>query len=111
MALINCSECGKQVSDTAAVCPYCGCNIQKVLKKQAQELKNKQAIEDWNSAPQSSKIISTILSIVIIFFVLVLSYIFSIFRVRHILFLLTKVSLRYLQAIPYDALVVHVKCM
>ena len=27
MALINCPECGKQVSDRAASCPDCGCPI------------------------------------------------------------------------------------
>ena len=29
MALIICSECGKQVSDTALTCPNCGNPIQK----------------------------------------------------------------------------------
>jgi hypothetical protein len=24
MALINCKECGKEISDTARSCPYCG---------------------------------------------------------------------------------------
>ena len=24
MALINCPECGKQISDKAEACPYCG---------------------------------------------------------------------------------------
>ena len=27
MALINCPECGKQVSDTAAACPNCGAPV------------------------------------------------------------------------------------
>ena len=27
MALINCSECGHQVSDKATTCPNCGCPI------------------------------------------------------------------------------------
>jgi len=27
MALINCSECGKQVSDRAAACPHCGAPV------------------------------------------------------------------------------------
>ena len=27
MALINCPECGRQVSDKAAVCPHCGVTI------------------------------------------------------------------------------------
>lgn len=28
MALISCSECGRDVSDRAAVCPWCGCPIE-----------------------------------------------------------------------------------
>lgn len=27
MALILCSECSKEISDKAQVCPYCGCPI------------------------------------------------------------------------------------
>lgn len=27
MALINCSECGKEISDKAVSCPYCGCPL------------------------------------------------------------------------------------
>lgn len=30
MALIKCSECGKEISDQAASCPNCGCPIKKV---------------------------------------------------------------------------------
>lgn len=33
MALINCPECGKEVSDTAQACPDCGYDIQKYLRK------------------------------------------------------------------------------
>lgn len=33
MALINCPECGKEVSDKAEQCPNCGCNIVKYSKK------------------------------------------------------------------------------
>ena len=29
MALINCPECGKQISDKAAQCIHCGCPIEK----------------------------------------------------------------------------------
>ena len=28
MALIKCSECGKEISDKAIACPYCGCPIE-----------------------------------------------------------------------------------
>lgn len=31
MALINCSECGHQVSDKATACPNCGCPIETQL--------------------------------------------------------------------------------
>ena len=31
MALINCSECGHQVSDKAKTCPNCGCPIETQL--------------------------------------------------------------------------------
>ena len=29
MALINCKECGKEISDMAKMCPHCGCLIKK----------------------------------------------------------------------------------
>ncbi len=29
MALINCKECGQQISDSAAVCPHCGAPVVK----------------------------------------------------------------------------------
>ena len=30
MALIKCSECGKEISDKANNCPNCGCPIDKI---------------------------------------------------------------------------------
>ena len=33
MALINCFECDKKVSDTAKVCPYCGFDIKRMMIK------------------------------------------------------------------------------
>lgn len=33
MALIKCSECGKEISDRASSCPNCGCPIDNVSKK------------------------------------------------------------------------------
>lgn len=32
MALIKCSECGKDISDKASVCPNCGCHYRKLYK-------------------------------------------------------------------------------
>jgi hypothetical protein len=34
MALIQCNECGKQVSDNASQCPNCGNQIQLQIQKQ-----------------------------------------------------------------------------
>ena len=31
MALIECSECGKMISDKASACPHCGCPVEKKL--------------------------------------------------------------------------------
>ena len=30
MSLINCNECGKEISDKAKVCVNCGCPIEKI---------------------------------------------------------------------------------
>ena len=40
MTLINCPDCGKEVSDKAEACPFCGYPF-TVGKKEAQQ--------DWNS--------------------------------------------------------------
>lgn len=45
MALINCSECGKEISDKAITCPNCGYPINVESDKLLNELK-KQAIEN-----------------------------------------------------------------
>ena len=29
MALIECTECGKMISDKASACPHCGCPVEK----------------------------------------------------------------------------------
>ncbi len=42
MALINCPECGHEVSDTAATCPHCGCSISQ--QQTAEVTKKKKSI-------------------------------------------------------------------
>ena len=39
MALINCPECGKEVSDKADTCPNCGLAVKKELKNQKEKEK------------------------------------------------------------------------
>lgn len=39
MALINCPECGKQVSDKAVSCPNCGCPIATTPKSTVVRIK------------------------------------------------------------------------
>lgn len=33
MGMIKCTECGKEMSDRAAVCPNCGCPIEDIRAK------------------------------------------------------------------------------
>ena len=44
MALIKCSECGKEISDKAEVCLHCGNPIQKTIKEENQ--KNKKSYDE-----------------------------------------------------------------
>ncbi len=37
MALITCSECGKQISDKAKSCIYCGCPMKNIMQGQEKE--------------------------------------------------------------------------
>ena len=39
MALVNCKECGKKISDKASMCPNCGCPTKEENKKQKKENK------------------------------------------------------------------------
>lgn len=40
MSLIKCSECGKEISDKAAACPYCGCPVEISLSKIEKQAKS-----------------------------------------------------------------------
>lgn len=48
MALIKCSECGKEISSKAAACPYCGCPIEATVKKGIVRIKMpNNIVEGW----------------------------------------------------------------
>ena len=40
MALILCSECGKEFSDKAVSCPNCGCPVGNILQANSQQKEN-----------------------------------------------------------------------
>ena len=68
MALINCPECGKEISDSATKCPNCGFNTRKVWKQQTQAEKSPDSLEKtWTKI---SKIM--LIAFVIIFAVLII---------------------------------------
>lgn len=48
MALIKCSECGKEISDKALTCPNCGCPVSELTKKEDTVLTKKgKSIKLW----------------------------------------------------------------
>lgn len=44
MALIKCSECGKEISDKATACPGCGCPVSIISKTDDNTLKEKNSV-------------------------------------------------------------------
>lgn len=74
MALINCFECGKQISDKAIVCPNCGAPIEKVLEEKIDksEIKTIENNKETDAKKSSSEPVSNLNSVVI-------SWIFGIF--------------------------------
>ncbi len=54
MALINCIDCSKNISDKAHTCPECGCPIQHTLAeiKKAKEKKEKNKLAELDALKQ-----------------------------------------------------------
>ena len=50
MALINCYECGKEISDKAMTCPQCGAPLEKQVEKTTNE--TAQAVEQVSVKPE-----------------------------------------------------------
>ena len=63
MAMIYCKECGKEISDQAKSCPYCGQPSEEQLKRQNLEDKNQ----------QSSRVIYVLIGIILIILGIVIS--------------------------------------
>lgn len=54
MALINCSECSKQVSSIAVSCPHCGSPIAKDIELKKQEISKKILIKTYKGNQQQA---------------------------------------------------------
>lgn len=74
MALIQCPECGRQVSDKARKCPHCGCPLEELEKKEP--VKEKKKSEVLEKTPKEKKKLSkkTIIIIGIVLLSLILVY-------------------------------------
>lgn len=57
MALVNCPECGRQVSDSAATCPQCGFGVAHYLERQReiQNIQNEAAEEAYKETKRIMK--------------------------------------------------------
>lgn len=67
--MIICPECSKQISETAKICPNCGCDIkqvQKRLKQEQKKIKEQQAMDEWNKMTPEEKTKSTIITLVVL---------------------------------------------
>ena len=66
MALINCSECGKEISDKAAACPHCGCPVAIINTDKTQTVKKKQT--KTVKKPKTAKILLGIVCAIVVIF-------------------------------------------
>lgn len=77
MALINCPECGREISEMAKSCPHCGCPIQKPTENKGSSSKSKKThnSENRNEKPKKKgsclKIILIVLAALMVLIVLI----------------------------------------
>lgn len=64
MAMINCDECGKAISDKAGVCPNCGYPIQAIRNAQIEQQKQKY-YKDLNKTLTTLNILAFLTSLAI----------------------------------------------
>lgn len=79
MALINCPECGKEISDKAANCPNCGCPIAEKNEQQNQQFPQEQPVvikpytKNDKIAGQTSRLVIGIISCCLFFVIMLQS--------------------------------------
>lgn len=77
MALINCPECGREISEMAKSCPHCGCPIQKPTENKGSSSKPKKThnSENRNEKPKKKgsclKIVLIVLAALMVLIVLI----------------------------------------
>lgn len=77
MALINCPECGREISEMAKSCPHCGCPIQKSTENKGSRSKPKKThnSENRNEKPKKKgsclKIVLIVLAALMVLIVLI----------------------------------------
>lgn len=59
MALIKCTECGKEFSDKADACPNCGCPTEKMTTTEQKEAVKETKAQDCDSAAGTSDVSTT----------------------------------------------------
>lgn len=78
MALINCPHCGKQISDKAIVCPYCGVETQKLLSKIREKERQQRKERKQLQKKRRKRVIITMASVCVVAAIAVLAYLYYI---------------------------------
>ncbi len=69
MAMVKCPKCGREISDKADVCIYCGCRVERYLAEQAENEAKELAIKNGtyvDPAIRRKKILSAALTVLIV---------------------------------------------
>ena len=78
MALINCPECGKQISEKAAVCPHCGIGVQKALEEIREKERQKREEQRQKQKKLLRRILITMASLCVVAAIAIVGYLYSI---------------------------------
>lgn len=78
MALINCPECNKEISDTAEMCPHCGCKPYEIIKASTDSKKLVgEKEEPLTSAKSKKKIVGLTLCCIAVITIVIVVIIFA----------------------------------
>ncbi len=68
MALIKCSECGKDISDKAEACPHCGCPVALMAESKADSYvsKDKTIMVNKKTKKKKARLFSAVIVVAIV---------------------------------------------